>query len=142
MADFLKQQYEYPFLLGPDEESEQWVGAIANLCQFEYAVATKKRLGDREVVITLPNKNYHNRDIVLLDDMASSGKTLIETVHKLSAYKPSSISVLVTHALFMDDSIKELQAAGVTNIWSTNSVSHASNVISLADLFAVSLMSD
>ena len=93
-------------------------------------------------MISLPDINYQERDIVLLDDMASSGKTLIEAAHQLTAYKSSSISALVTHALFMDDSVKELRAAGVTNIWSANSVPHASNIISLADLFAESLISD
>jgi len=136
MAAFLKAQLDQPFLLGPDEESQQWVEAIAQHDRMDFAIASKQRKGDREVVIELPVANYQGRDVVLVDDMASSGQTLIQAARELKRYKPKSISVLVTHALFKDGSVAQLQAEGVTNIWSCNSVNHASNALSLIPLLA------
>ncbi len=136
MADFLQCQVDKPFLLGPDKESRQWVEAIALHYQMDFAVASKERHGDREVKVTLPEANYFLRNIVLVDDVASSGQTLIQAARQLKQHRPASLSVLVTHALFKDGSIQKLQEEGVTNIWSCNSVSHATNAVSLTNLLA------
>ena len=136
MAHFLQCYVEKPFLLGPDKESRQWVEAIALHYQMDFAVASKERLGDREVKVSLPEADYFGRNIVLVDDVASSGQTLIETARQLKQYQPASLSVLVTHALFKDGVIQKLHEAGVTNIWSCDSISHATNAVSLTDLIA------
>jgi ribose-phosphate pyrophosphokinase len=102
----------------------------------DFAVASKERHGDREVKVTLPEANYFLRNIVLVDDVASSGQTLIKAARQLKQHRPASLSVLVTHALFKDGSIQKLQEEGVTNIWSCNSVNHATNAVSLTNLLA------
>ncbi|MFO1351982.1 MAG: ribose-phosphate diphosphokinase, partial [Gammaproteobacteria bacterium] len=76
LADFLPTRWSNPLLLGPDSESEQWVQAIALRHGWQYGVASKQRLGDREVRIIVPDLDYRGRDIVLIDDMASTGHTL------------------------------------------------------------------
>ena len=136
MAGFLKQQIKYPLLIGPDEESLQWIEKVAAFEDYNYLVAKKERLGDRKVNITLPEYNYHNREIVLLDDMASSGQTLVTAATMLAAYSPLSVSVLVTHGLFMDNAVQNLNDAGVVNIWSSDSVIHATNAYSLNTVLA------
>jgi len=139
MAYFLQCNVERPLLLGPDEESQQWVESISMHAKMDFAVARKQRKGDTEVIIQLPVANFKARNVVLVDDLASSGQTLIETARQLKQYQPKSISVLVTHALFQGDSIQRLHEAGVSNIWSCNSISHATNAVSLAGLLAESL---
>lgn len=134
MSDFLKEKLENPFLIGPDEESEQWVAAIAEFQGFDYAVAHKERHGDKDVTIKLPQAGYEGRDLVLLDDVASTGRTLEIAATELIKFNPSSISILVTHALFVDDAIERLCKLGIDNIWSCDSVIHPSNRISLAGL--------
>jgi len=139
MAAFLRHKIDAPFLLGPDAEALQWVEAIALNDNLDYAVATKQRIGDKDVIVTLPKANYKDRNIVLVDDVASSGQTLIQAAKKLKKYKPTSISVMVTHAFFKDGSIQKLQAEGVNNIWSCNSISHPTNAVPLTSLLAQSL---
>jgi len=136
MAQFLAGHINEPFLIGPDEESGQWVAAIAAQGQLEHSVARKQRLGDSEVKLVLPKGRYEGRNIVLVDDIASTGCTLEAAAIALAGYKPASISVLVTHALFAGDAIERLRAAGVDNIWSCDSVHHDSNAVYLAELLA------
>ncbi len=136
MAAFLKNQVDKPFLIGPDEESQQWVEAIALDDKMDFSIASKQRKGDREVIVKLPVADYKGRNIILVDDVASSGQTLIQAARELKQYQPKSISVMVTHAFFKDDSIEQLRQEDVTNIWSCNSVSHATNAVSLTDLIA------
>ena len=44
MSAFLLKQIDNPFLVGPDEESEQWVASIARDRGYDYCVARKQRL--------------------------------------------------------------------------------------------------
>jgi ribose-phosphate pyrophosphokinase len=141
MAHFLQKQVEAPYLIGPDGESEQWVAAIASHYGFDYAVAEKERLGDRQVKIRMPDCGYGGRNLVLVDDVASTGRTLLEAVKLLQIHEPASISVLVTHALFVDNALQELQQAGVANIWSCDAVPHATNAVPLAGLLGKELKS-
>lgn len=139
MAHFIEDNVEQPFLIGPDSESEQWVANIANHYQMDYRIASKKRFGDKEVEVVLPLADYQGRHIVIVDDMASTGKTLLAVVNSLAKFSPVSISILVTHALFVDDAMAALHAANVTNIWSCDAIPHATNTIPLAELLAKEL---
>ncbi|HSR01896.1 MAG TPA: ribose-phosphate diphosphokinase, partial [Methylophilaceae bacterium] len=57
MRTFLLQHFKAPVLLAPDSEAEQWVKSVANPNHWEYGVCQKKRAGDRQVQITLPDIN-------------------------------------------------------------------------------------
>jgi len=139
MSQFLHSKFQSPFLLGPDGESEQWVAAIAEGAQWDFAVACKERFSDTDVKILLPEADFKARHIVMVDDVASTGKTLINTAKALMSLQPASISVLVTHALFTGNSIRELHDAGVKNIWSCDSIPHFSNQIKLSKLLSESI---
>ncbi len=76
IACFLKHQFDYAVLLGPDGESEQWVSAIAKKIGFDYLVAEKTRQGDTQVMMSLLEHDFHNNPVVIIDDMASTGRTL------------------------------------------------------------------
>ena len=139
MARFLEQEMQRPMLIGPDEESEQWVAAIARHEGLDYRVARKTRRGDREVEIRLPPGDYADRHLVLVDDVASTGRTLEMTARALTPHRPASISVLVTHALFVGDALRRLSDAGVKQVWSCDAIPHPSNRIRLAPLLAESI---
>ena len=139
MTAWLASHTQRPLLLGPDEESAQWVSAIAAPDGLEFGVARKQRLGDREVRIELPPLMFADRQIVLVDDIVSTGNTLAETARQLSTHGPASITVLVTHALFVDGALARLRAAGVDVICSTDSVLHPSNQIHLDAILAAAL---
>ncbi len=137
MGEFLRQLAERPVLLGPDAESAQWVGAIAAWDGLDYGVAHKHRLGDREVEIQLPEDlPVAHRHVVIVDDVASTGRTLEETARALGPGRPARVSVMVTHALLDADALGRLHAAGVADIWSSDSVPHVTNRFELAPLLA------
>ena len=61
IGEYVKAHVENPLLLGPDEESKQWVQSAAKIGDFEFGVALKKRMGDRSVNISLPDISFANR---------------------------------------------------------------------------------
>jgi len=140
MGSFLRHHTRAPLLLGPDAESEQWVRAIAEPAGLDYAVASKQRLGDREVEITLPEHDYAQHEVILVDDMISTGRTLITVAKQLKQQGAETLHCLVTHALFSDDVTAALHQAGIDKIWSSDSIPHPSNAVSLSELLAEALV--
>jgi ribose-phosphate pyrophosphokinase len=136
---FLRQHCAGSLLVGPDEESAQWVRETAQAAGFEWAVAHKVRHGDRDVTIELPAHNIRGRVVVLLDDVASTGTTLARAAHGLRLAGASQVDVVVTHGLFVGDAVAALRAAGVARIWSTDTVAHATNAISVLPLLAAAV---
>ncbi|MDP3085919.1 MAG: ribose-phosphate diphosphokinase [Rubrivivax sp.] len=126
-------------LLGPDEEAEQWVSAAARALGLDHAVCRKQRHGDREVEVALPTVDVRGRAVVLLDDVASTGRTLVAAARGALAAGATSVDVAVTHGLFIGDAAEQIRAAGVRHLWSSDSVPHASNVVSVLPLLAAAL---
>ena len=139
LGEFLLQQDLGPLLLGPDSESQQWAQQIAEVGGFDWAVANKQRNSDVEVRITLPNIDFQNRVVVLVDDVISSGHTLTQAARELQKAGASKICCLVTHALFAEGALELLQQADIKDIWSSDSIAHQSNVIHLANMLASQL---
>lgn len=139
---WVARQVADPVLLGPDEESAQWVRAAAQACHpaAAHGWCTKQRRGDRDVEITLPSApSVQGRAVVLIDDMASTGRTLVAAARLAWQAGARSVDVAVTHALFVGDAHDELLAAGVRHVWSTDCVPHPSNAISVVPLIAQAL---
>jgi ribose-phosphate pyrophosphokinase len=126
-------------LLGPDEEAEQWVRMAAQAHGLDHAVCHKQRRGDRDVDVALPAVPVAGRAVVLFDDVASTGRTLVAAARGLLQSGAASVDVAVTHGLFVDDAVAQIRAAGVRHVWSTDCVPHASNVVSVVPLLARAL---
>ncbi len=103
IARFLQAQLRAPLIVGPDSESEQWVAAIADAAGFDGVACTKTRTGDREVAIELPSCDMTGRDVVLVDDVASTGHTLARAAEQCRARGAARVDVAVTHGLFVGD---------------------------------------
>lgn len=134
MAAFVAELMTDPVLLGPDRESEQWVASVAEPNNLAYGVCDKVRSGDRDIEITLPEIDLQGCNVVLVDDVASSGQTLAVAIRECISRGARNVDVLITHALFAGDAIQRMQQAGVSNVWSTDSISHDSNIIPLKQI--------
>ena len=136
LADWLARNVERPLVIGPDSESEQWVAAVARSAGAPYAVLSKRRFGDRDVEISLPNLDaWRDRRPVVIDDIASSGRTMIEAARQLSARDFIKPYCLAVHALFADDSYERLLDC-FERVVTTDTVPHASNAVSVVPLLA------
>lgn len=139
LADLIAERRQRPLLVGPDEESAQWIAQAAARHGFDHAVCRKVRHGDRAVEIVLPPIDVAGRAVVLLDDVASTGQTLARAARLLVAAGAASVDVAVTHALFAGDALQVILDAGVGEVWSTDCIRHPSNVVSVAPLIAAVL---
>ena len=140
LADWIQKNVTKPLLIGPDSESKQWVQEVANQAQAPFVVAKKIRHSATKVEITLPDiKNYQDHTPVLVDDIISTAKTMIETIKHLHTLKTKSPVCVGIHAVFAHDAYTELKKSGVAEIVTTNTISHKTNDIDVASLFAQAL---
>jgi ribose-phosphate pyrophosphokinase len=139
LADWIARQRPGALLLGPDEESAQWVAQAAKRHGNDSAVCRKVRHGDRAVEIDLPTVQWQGRQVVILDDVASTGHTVARATRLLLAQGVASVDVAVTHALFAGDALQVMRDAGVGEVWSTDCIAHPSNVVFMAPALAQAL---
>lgn len=132
IAGWIASHVADPVLVGPDGESRQWVAEVARLAGCPYEVLEKRRSGDRQVDVSAPEQGpLRGRTPVILDDIASSGRTMIRALEQLKAMGTAAPVCLLIHAVFADTAYEDILAAGAAQVVSTDSIPHPSNAISL-----------
>jgi ribose-phosphate pyrophosphokinase len=139
LGDFIRQRNIQGLLVGPDAESAQWVEQVAQQAGLQCLVASKQRFGDRDVKVTLPDVNVRGKQAILVDDVISSGKTMIETAQVLKEAGASGVSAICTHALFAPGALDDMRSAGIDPIWSTDSIPHSTNAVDLTGVLVEAL---
>ncbi|WP_299198740.1 ribose-phosphate pyrophosphokinase [uncultured Amphritea sp.] len=136
IADWIKENIQKPLLIGPDSESEQWVSSVAKLAGAPFQVLNKIRRGDYDVEVTLPEvERWHQHTPVLVDDIISSGRTMLETItHLQNAGMPRATCIAV-HGIFATDAYPQLQA--VADVITSRCIPHPSSQIEIAPAIAV-----
>jgi ribose-phosphate pyrophosphokinase len=135
VAQWIGEHVPDAVLIGPDSESEQWVRDIAQRAGVPFQVLNKVRHGDLDVEVSLPDATAaHGRTPVIVDDIVSSGRTMIETLgHLRRLGLPPAICIAI-HAVFSGDAYEQLLAGGASRVVSTDAIPHPSNAIGLAGL--------
>ena len=135
IANWIRENVQNPLLLGPDQESEQWVSKIATKIEAPYVILSKTRHGDREVEIAVPDLSaYKSHTPVLVDDVISTAQTMIQTVLKLKALGMPAPICIGVHGLFAETAYEDLQKSGVQQVVTCNTIPHPSNGIDISDI--------
>jgi len=140
IAEWILKNIDKPVLIGPDIESEQWVSEAARNINAPYTVLLKTRLSDRDVKVSVPRvEMYEDHTPVLIDDIISTARTMIETVGHLKNTGMKAPAIIGVHAIFAGNAFEDLQKAGAGQIITCNTIQHISNKIDLIRLIASSL---
>ncbi|MCX7122022.1 MAG: ribose-phosphate pyrophosphokinase [Gammaproteobacteria bacterium] len=134
ISKWITDNINKPIIIGPDQESKQWAETIAKKINSPFVILNKIRKGDRSVEISSPEvSQYPNHTPVLIDDIISSGKTMLESIKNLNALKMKSCVCIGIHAIFAGNAYQDLLNAGA-RVVTTNSIPHISNEIDLSHL--------
>jgi ribose-phosphate pyrophosphokinase len=142
IADFLRTAGIDPatVVIGPDAESEPWVRDLAGRLALAHAVARKTRRGDRSVEIAFADPTlFKGRPALLVDDIVSSGGTLMACAETLQAAGATTVDAVIAHALFAPELVRTLFEAGIRSVKSTDSVPHPTNAVALDGILADTL---
>ncbi len=133
LAAWLSAHVVSPVLIGPDAESSQWVADVASAINAPWLILEKRRSGDREVEVSVPQLDLHRgRTPVLLDDIVSTGGTMAAALSHVCGQGFVSPVCMAVHGIFAGDAETALKAAGMGRIVTCNTVAHASNEICVA----------
>ena len=134
---WINKNVSKPLLIGPDEESKQWVASVAECINAPYVVLQKIRHNSTSVEVSLPNvEKYLNHTPVLVDDIISTAGTMIETIKHLQNAKMKPTVCVGVHAVFVADAYQKLLNAGVDRVVTCNTIKHKSNEIDVSGLVA------
>ena len=141
LSGWIKANAPEAWVVGPDEESEQWVSSVAAAAGAPHVTLVKTRRGDRDVEITFPDlTRWRGRTPVLVDDIISSGRTMAVACRSLveSGFRPPVC--LAIHAVFAGDAYAQLRAAGAGAIATVNTIPHPSNAMDATPLLADTIL--
>jgi ribose-phosphate pyrophosphokinase len=139
IAAWLARGRARPLLVGPDEESEPWLRAIAEQTGLPHVVGRKERTGDKRVRIAFAGGLPAASRALIVDDIASSGATAAQTARALRRAGIARIDVAVVHAIFAAGALTRIRGAGVERVVSCDTVPHATNGIPVVPLVAHAL---
>lgn len=136
ISDWIKNNIKNPVLVGPDSESEQWVSEVAKNANAPFIVLEKTRHGDRNVEVSIPQvEAFKAYTPVLVDDIISTARTMIETVKHLKKAGMQPPVCIGVHAVFAEHAYQGLLNSGVAKVVTCNTIPHESNAIDLSDLY-------
>jgi len=133
ISDWIRNNIELPVLIGPDEESAQWVSEVARSASAPFLVLEKLRKGDHAVEVSVPDvQAWRKHTPVLVDDIISTGRTMIETLGHLQRAGLRPAECVGVHAVFAGNAYEDLLAARTVRVATCNTISHLSNAIDLS----------
>ncbi len=145
LADYVKKHYELdkPIVIGPDEESLQWARVMAEcLGGLKYDVLIKKRVSAEEVIIEVANVDVSDRDVILVDDIISTGGTMAESLKALYNLGAKRVLVTCVHALLVGKAYEKILSYKPLDMVATDTVLSPISRVSIAPLIARTIEED
>lgn len=118
-----------PFFVGPDKESTKWVDQIAERLDADFTVFEKDRdIYTGEVKMSGELPNLTGRDVVIVDDIISTGGTVENAVNLINEKNPRFIHVVAMHGIFSGNSIERLSKYNLDIITSNTIINPFSKI--------------
>jgi len=136
IAEYIDKNIKNTVIIGPDIESYQWAEAIAEKIDLHAVVLKKKRYTARKVRIKVKKDvDFKNRNVVIVDDIISTGHTMIEPIRQIKKMGAKKIYAIGVHGLFVEGALKKLRKLGV-RILTTNTIENPVSKIDMSETIA------
>lgn len=135
LVKYFKRLYmKDPLVVSPDMGGIERAKNFASMMGVDYIALEKHR--DRKTgEVIIKSKNHYevrNRDIILVDDMISTGGSIVKAAEHLKKQKCGKIYATCTHALLIGDAERKIRKAGVTRIVSTNTIPGKTSMVDVS----------
>jgi len=140
IQDYISKRFASPVIIGPDAESYQWARSIANKINASAAILEKERLSSSKVVEKLNSEvSVEDKDVLIIDDIISTGHTILEVIRIIRKMKPKSINIVGIHGIFTDRSVLDFIKEYSDSIATTNTINNSFAKIDVSGLICDSL---
>ena len=134
---FKKMSLKDPLVVSPDQGGKERAKKFAKEMGIEFIALQKKR--DRKtgkVQIKTKEADVIGRDLILVDDMISTGGSIVNATKFLKKERCKRVFVACTHALLMNDAEKKIKKSGVTKIVSANTIPGKTSIVDVSNTIA------
>ncbi len=135
---FKKLKLKDPLVVSPDLGGAARAEEFAAFYGTDFIALKKQR--DRKTgkveIMTLNLDGVKGRDLVLVDDMISTGGSIVKATEFLKKQKCGRVYVACTHALLIDNAEKKIRKAGISGIISTNTIPGNTSVVDVSGIIA------
>jgi len=131
--------FRNPVILAPDEGAKGLVASAAEKLGIDYDYLEKKRLSGDTVQVAPKNLDVKDRDVVILDDIVSTGGTMAEAVRMLREQGAADVYIACIHPVLAGSAILKLFSSGVVDVIATDTIEKAVSRVSVAPLLAKTL---
>lgn len=128
-------------MLSPDFGSYERVKVAAKAANCEFDYLEKRRIDAETVEIAPKNLDVEGKDVLIVDDIISTGGTIVEATKILLKNGAKSVKAACVHAVLANYALNKLYNAGITEVIATDTVERVVSKISVAGLIADRLTS-
>lgn len=131
-----------PMILAPDEGAIDLVRSAAGYLGVDFDYMEKTRLSGEDVSIKPKKLGVAGRDVVILDDIISTGGTIARTTLLLKNNNAKRVFAACVHPVLARNAVLRMFAAGIDDIIATDTLDRSVSVVSVAKLIADALIEE
>jgi len=135
IGDYIQKHFKNEVIIGPDWESYQWADKIAKQIDVHATVLKKERFSARHVEVKMVKPiPIKGKNVVIVDDIISTGNTMIKAARAATKLGARSVSAIGVHGLFVEKGYEKMKKAGFKKIITANTIKHKTNGIDISSV--------
>ncbi len=137
---FKKMKLKNALVVSPDMGGSLRAKKFASLLNIDFIALKKSRNRNTgKVQIHSSKADVRGKDLILVDDIISTGGSIIKAAQFLKRQKCKRLFVACTHGLFVEDAEKKIKKAGVSQIISTNTIPRSTSKVDVSGVIVESI---
>ena len=137
---FKKLKLKNALVVSPDMGGALRAKKFASLLNIDFITLKKSRNRNTgKVQIHSSKADVRGKDLILVDDIISTGGSIIKAAQFLKRQKCKRVFVACTHGLFVEDAEKKIKKAGVSQIISTNTIPRSTSKVDVSGVIVESI---
>jgi ribose-phosphate pyrophosphokinase len=129
-------EFHDPLIIAPDDGAIGIAKSASADLGIDYDYLEKIRLSGERVSIQPKNVNVKGRDVIIIDDIISTGGTIAEAISLLRKQGAHEVFAACVHPVLSNNAILKLFKAGVKGIIATDTIDKGVSVVSVAPVIA------
>jgi len=137
---FKKMKLKNALVVSPDMGGSLRAKKFASLLNIDFIALKKSRNRNTgKVQIHSSKADVRGKDLILVDDIISTGGSIIKAAQFLKRQKCKRLFVACTHGLLVEDAEKKIKKAGVSQIISTNTIPRSTSKVDVSGVIVESI---
>lgn len=136
IAEYIEEHLDDPVIVAPDKGALGFASEIAGILGCDSDHLEKTRISPDKVETQTKDLDVQGREAVIIDDIISTGGTIINASHILRQHGASKIVVSCVHPVLVEDALLRIFASGVDDVIATDTLQSDASTISVAPLIA------